>query len=163
MPPRRFLPFVLCIFSLAACSGDQNGAPSKTPPPKTAPANAESASPQAPAAVVEKPPAGVTPIPAKAEAPPPAPVTATTKPIDGEQIVRGVCMACHEAGMNGAPKFGDKFAWKPRIAQGRDKLYEHAMKGFRGMPPHGGNPTLSDDQIKAGVDYMVKAAGGYPN
>jgi cytochrome c5 len=63
--------------------------------------------------------------------------------------------------MNGAPKFANKIAWAPRIAQGKDKLYEHALKGLRGMPPRGGT-TLPDDQIKLAVDYMVKAAGGYP-
>ena len=80
---------------------------------------------------------------------------------DGAATVQGVCFACHQAGMNGAPKFGNKIAWAPRIAQGKDKLYEHALKGLRGMPPRGGT-TLPDDQIKLAVDYMVKAAGGYP-
>jgi cytochrome c5 len=70
-------------------------------------------------------------------------------------------MACHQAGMNGAPKFGNKVAWAPRIAQGREKLYEHAIKGLRGMPPKGGSTNLTDDQVKAAVDYMVKVAGGY--
>lgn len=80
---------------------------------------------------------------------------------EGEKIVHGICFACHQAGMNGAPKFQNKIAWAPRIAQGKDKLYEHALKGLRGMPPRGGNPSLSDDQVMAAVDYMVKAAGGY--
>ena len=62
--------------------------------------------------------------------------------------------------MNGAPKMGNKIAWQPRIAQGRDKLYDHAL---RGMPPRGGNPKLNDNEVKAAVDYLVKLAGGYPN
>jgi len=70
-------------------------------------------------------------------------------------------MACHQAGINGAPRFGNKVAWAPRIAQGREKLYENAVKGLRGMPPRGGNPNLNDDEVKAAVDYMVKLAGGY--
>ena len=80
---------------------------------------------------------------------------------DGAAVVQGLCFACHQAGMNGAPKFANKVAWAPRIAQGKDKLYENAIKGLRGMPPKGGSTNLSDDQVKAAVDYMVKAAGGY--
>jgi len=64
--------------------------------------------------------------------------------------------------MNGAPKFGNKVAWSQRIAQGRETLYNNAINGLRGMPPRGGNPALSDDEVKAAVDYMVRAAGGYP-
>jgi cytochrome c5 len=81
---------------------------------------------------------------------------------DGAAITQGLCFACHQAGMNGAPKFANKVAWAPRIAQGKEKLYEHAIKGLRGMPPRGGGANLTDDQVKAAVDYMVKASGGYP-
>jgi cytochrome c5 len=63
--------------------------------------------------------------------------------------------------MNGAPMFGNKIAWMPRVAQGKDKLYQNAINGLRGMPPRGGNPNLTDDQVKAAVDYMVTASGGY--
>lgn len=70
-------------------------------------------------------------------------------------------MACHQTGINGAPKIGNKIAWTPRIAQGREILYQHATNGLRGMPPRGGNASLSDDQVKAAVDYLVKLAGGY--
>ena len=69
---------------------------------------------------------------------------------------------CHGAGIAGAPKFGDKAAWAPRIAQGVNVLYTHAMGGFTGkggvMPPKGGNLALTDPDIKAAVDYMVAAA-----
>ena len=72
------------------------------------------------------------------------------------------CVACHGAGVAGAPKLGDKADWGPRIAQGNDTLYQHAIQGFTGkkgmMPPKGGNTTLPDDQVKAGVDYMVSQA-----
>jgi cytochrome c5 len=71
-------------------------------------------------------------------------------------------MACHAAGVAGAPKTGDKSAWTPRIAQGANVLYDHALKGFQGkagvMPAKGGNTALSDDDVKAAVDYMVGAA-----
>ncbi|HEX7043359.1 MAG TPA: cytochrome c5 family protein, partial [Burkholderiales bacterium] len=57
------------------------------------------------------------------------------------------------------PKFGDKAAWKDRVAQGMPTLYEHAIKGYQGktgfMPPKGGNASLSDNAVKAAVDYMV--------
>ena len=62
---------------------------------------------------------------------------------------------CHAAGLAGAPKYADKAAWKPRIAQGLPTLYEHAVKGIRAMPPKGGSASLSDAEVDAAVDYMV--------
>lgn len=74
---------------------------------------------------------------------------------DGEGTYKSTCFACHGTGAAGAPKFGDKAAWKPRIAQGLDTLYNHALNGFKGMPPRGGNAGLSDEAVKAAVKYMV--------
>ena len=65
------------------------------------------------------------------------------------------CMVCHAAGIAGAPKAGDKTAWAPHLARGTDQLYMSAIKGFKAMPPKGGNPSLSDAEVKAAVDYMV--------
>jgi len=76
----------------------------------------------------------------------------------GEALFNQLCTACHTAGVNGAPKFGDKAAWAPRLATGMNTLYNAALRGLNGMPAKGGNPALPDDQVKAAVDYMVKAA-----
>ena len=80
----------------------------------------------------------------------------------GDKVYGQACVACHGAGVAGAPKLGDKAAWKDRIAQGNDKMYEHALKGFQGkagfMPAKGGRADFSDDDVKAGVDYMVSKA-----
>lgn len=88
--------------------------------------------------------------------------TANAAAADGAKVYNSTCAACHAAGVAGAPKFGDKAAWKDRVAQGNAKLYEHAIKGFQGktgfMPPKGGNGALSDAEVKAAVDHMVKAA-----
>lgn len=66
---------------------------------------------------------------------------------------------CHAAGVAGAPKPGDKADWGPRIAQGKDRLYKHAIEGFTGakgmMPARGGGTSLSDDEVKAAVDFMA--------
>lgn len=75
---------------------------------------------------------------------------------DGEKVYKGLCMSCHDAGVAGAPKLGDKEAWKARIATGNDALYETAIKGKGAMPPKGGNAKLTDDEVKAAVDYMVE-------
>ena len=84
---------------------------------------------------------------------------AATAQASGENTYKTACFACHGTGAAGAPKLGDKAAWKDRIAQGNEKLYEHSLKGFKGakgvMPPKGGRPNLTDDQIKAVVAYMV--------
>lgn len=73
----------------------------------------------------------------------------------GEKLFNSVCAACHGTGLAGAPKFGDKAAWKPRIAQGIDVLYVHAINGKNAMPPKGGAVNASDADVKAAVDYMV--------
>ncbi len=73
----------------------------------------------------------------------------------GKSTYESSCAACHGAGVAGAPKFGDKAAWGPRIKQGMDTLHEHAIKGKGAMPPKGGNMSLSDADVKSAVDYMV--------
>lgn len=89
-------------------------------------------------------------------------VPAANAAASGESTYKNSCSVCHAAGVAGAPKFGDKAAWKDRIAQGKDTLYEHALKGFQGkvgfMPAKGGNAALPDEDVKAAVDYMVDAA-----
>lgn len=78
----------------------------------------------------------------------------------GEETFKSVCFACHLNGVAGAPKFGDKAAWAPRIAQGMKTLETHALHGFTGksgtMPAKGGNTALPDADVKAAVAYMVK-------
>ncbi len=78
---------------------------------------------------------------------------------DGQQVYQAACVACHDAGIAGAPKTGDKGQWAKRIAKGVGTLYASAVNGIQGsagvMPPKGGNPALSDAEVKAAVDYMV--------
>jgi cytochrome c5 len=114
-----------------------------------------------------KEPAAPAP-PAPGPAPNPAAATAAATPpatpakSDGKKVFDTACAACHGAGIAGAPKFGDKAAWAPRIAQGINALDTHALQGFQGkagvMPPKGGYASLSDADVKAAVDYMVSAA-----
>jgi len=68
------------------------------------------------------------------------------------------CTVCHATGAAGAPKFGDKAAWGPRIAKGKETLYAHAISGFNSMPAKGLCFDCSDEEIKATVDYMVDNA-----
>lgn len=84
-----------------------------------------------------------------------APVAAASSGADGKGTYTASCSACHATGAAGAPKLGDKGAWKNRIAQGNDTLFDHAISGFKGMPAKGGNASLSDDAVKAAVKYMV--------
>jgi len=91
-----------------------------------------------------------------------ATATATQVSADaGEKLFGSVCTTCHTAGLMGAPKLADKAAWAPRIAQGKDTLYKHAIGGYQGkagvMPAKGGSQA-SDDEVKAAVDYMVSKA-----
>lgn len=77
----------------------------------------------------------------------------------GKAIWEGTCQVCHLNGVAGAPPLGNARAWAPRIAKGEDTLVSHALNGFTGeegsMPARGGNPQLSDDQIRLAVRYMV--------
>jgi cytochrome c5 len=79
--------------------------------------------------------------------------------LPGEQVYNMACVACHGAGVAGAPKFGDAAAWGPRIGKGADTLHKHAIEGIQGsagfMPPKGGRVDLSDQSIINAVDYMV--------
>lgn len=80
-------------------------------------------------------------------------------PKDGHELFETACKACHGAGIAGAPRIGDKVAWGPRLAQGKATLYEHSTKGFQGktgvMPAKGGRVDLSDELVRASVDYMI--------
>ncbi len=76
----------------------------------------------------------------------------------GKSVYESSCAACHTAGVAGAPKTGDKAAWAPRLKAGKDALYAAVIKGKGAMPPKGGNPALSDADIKASVDYLTGLA-----
>lgn len=88
-----------------------------------------------------------------------APTVGLPVPKNAEELYNAACSACHAQGIGGAPRIGDKAAWAPRIAQGKDTLYKRAIEGFQGsaglMPPKGGRVDLADDLIRQGVDYMV--------
>ncbi len=94
---------------------------------------------------------------AKLEAPAQG-AAAADLPANGEAAYQKICAACHAAGVAGAPKIGDRADWGPRIAQGKDTLYKHAIGGYQGgkgiMPAKGGT-TWPDDLIRAAVDHMV--------
>ena len=114
-----------------------------------------------------KEPAAPAAAPAPAPAPTPAPAAASststpatkvaTAAQDGKAVYESTCIACHGIGVANAPKFGDKKAWAPHLMHGVDHLYENAIKGINAMPPRGGNLTLSDADVKAAVDFMLKA------
>lgn len=86
--------------------------------------------------------------------------TTARAPQSGEAVYNATCLACHDAGIAGAPKTGDVETWKARIEQGMAVLAAHAIDGFQGqtgfMPAKGGNAALSDGEVKAAVAYMVE-------
>jgi cytochrome c5 len=134
---------------------NQSGAKFKEPEVKATPA-------AAPAATEASAPAAAQPAAPAAAAPAPAPAAPAAASADaGKKLFESTCQACHGSGVAGAPKFGDKAAWAPRLKEGKATLYEHAIKGFQGksgmMPPKGGS-AASDEEVKAAVDYMAAAA-----
>jgi len=109
-----------------------------------------------PVAPVSAPSAGGQREPVKSAMAPPSPIR------DGQQVYQTTCVVCHGAGIAGAPKLEDKGQWTARIAKGVDTLYASAVNGVQGsagvMPARGGNPALSNAEVKAAVDYMVVVA-----
>lgn len=131
------MPFVLAVslaVLLSACGKQESPAPEAAAPAPAAPE-----------------------VTAAAPAPVEPPVVAANDV--GKKVYGNVCSLCHAAAVAGAPKPGDKADWAPRIAQGTDVLYKHALEGFTGakgmMPARGGSTTLSDDDVKAAVNFMV--------
>lgn len=136
----KMTPYVLAIslaVLLSACGKQEDAAPAAS-----APAMSEAAAP------------AVEP---EAAAPAVEPVAVANDL--GKKVYGNVCSMCHAVGAAGAPKPGDQTDWAPRIAQGMDVLYKHSIEGYTGakgvMPARGGSTTLSDDEVKASVDYMV--------
>lgn len=83
--------------------------------------------------------------------------------IAGREVWMGTCAECHITGRLDAPKIADKSDWAPRIAQGMDVMYKHAIEGFTGdtfneMPAKGGNRDLTDEQVKQAVRFVVSAS-----
>jgi len=139
---------------------NQAGATFKEPAvPAAAPVTAAADAPAAPLPAPAPAPvtAAATPAPVAA-----APATPTMASADaGKALYNQACAMCHGAGIAGAPKFGDKAVWAPRLAQGAAVLYQHAIGGFQGkagvMPPKGGS-SAPDADVKAAVDFMAAAA-----
>jgi len=87
--------------------------------------------------------------------------------VPGKQLYDGLCFSCHGTGLPNIPQVGKAEDWTDRIANGNALLYERAIVGFTGasgmvMPPKGGNASLSDDEVRAAVDYMVANSQAVP-
>ena len=85
-------------------------------------------------------------------------MASTAMAADGKAVYDQTCALCHAAGVAGAPKFGDKAAWAPRIATGKAALVASVTKGKNAMPAKGGNAALSADDLSAAVDYILSQA-----
>ena len=75
----------------------------------------------------------------------------------GKKVYEKTCSLCHGTDAMGAPEFGNKEAWAKVLKQGKDTVYKNAINGKNGMPPRGGT-SLSDDEIKQVVDYMIESS-----
>ena len=147
MPPKGGAPQLTDaeVARAVAFMANQSGAKFTEPPVQAAaPAQAAAAPGAAPAAPA-----------AAAAAAAPAAAAASSGGGNGKAVYDSSCVACHGAGVAGAPKLGDKAAWAPRLAQGIDALRQAAIKGKNAMPPKGGNAALSDADVSAAVDFMA--------
>lgn len=135
------------VYMLAGTGYDVAGA---------APAPA-AAAPAAPAAAAPAAAAPAAATPAVAAAP-----AAASGGKPGEEVYNMACMACHAAGVAGAPKFGDKAAWEPRAAQGIDGLLNSVTTGKGAMPPKAGRTDLDPTDLRNAILYMLGKAGVNP-
>ena len=78
--------------------------------------------------------------------------------LDAETVYNGACVACHGAGIAGAPATGDASQWAARLAKGSETLYSSAINGIGAMPAKGGQVNLSDEAVKAAVDFIIEAS-----
>lgn len=76
---------------------------------------------------------------------------------DGKSVYDATCVACHATGVANAPKLGDKAAWAPRVATGKEALFKAVITGKGAMPPKAGNANLAEADIRAAIDYMLAA------
>lgn len=137
--------------SMASASMEKKEEPAA---PKMAETPSAPAAPAAPTAPDTSATATTTAMATK-EAAPAAASPSAERIAQGEKVYKGACFACHDAGVAGSPKTGDIAAWTARIAAGNDAMYNAAINGKGVMPPKGGNMSISDDDVKAAVDYMV--------
>ncbi|MGV3626909.1 MAG: c-type cytochrome [Betaproteobacteria bacterium] len=153
-----FIVPVTVIIMLAQLAMDGNRKPEATAASEEAvakrlkPAGSVVVDPNAPA------PVAAAPVVAVAAPGAAAPAAAGGDAAKGKSVYDAACMACHAAGVAGAPKTGDKAGWAPRLKTGKDALYTAAIKGKGAMPAKGGNASLSDGDVKAAVDYLIGLA-----
>ena len=149
---------VLVMFALMALAMHLY---SQNPPPTSPTEKAETAARVAPVGAVYAGDTGKAALAAAQEAAKQAAASqvAYGGTTDGKTIFGNLCTTCHTTAATGAPVITDKGAWAPRVAQGLDTLVKHATEGFQGskglMPAKGGNPALTDAQVKATVEWMV--------
>jgi cytochrome c5 len=144
------------VVYMTAAAGGKFAEPAA--PATTGATAATAAAPATDAVAVASPPVAVAaPVVAPAAAPAAAATTTVTAAGGGESLYKQLCVTCHASGVVGAPKFGDKTAWAPRIQTGLDALTASAIKGKGAMPPKGGS-AASDADIRSAVEYMVGAA-----
>jgi cytochrome c5 len=75
-----------------------------------------------------------------------------------QKIYASTCRTCHDSGLLGAPRLGNKDEWAPRVSKGRAVLLDHTINGFQKMPPRGGRPSLTSKDLGLVLDYMLSAS-----
>lgn len=86
--------------------------------------------------------------------------SAQNRELSGREVVAAVCARCHQKGLNGAPRIGDKAAWAKLASRGLTGLTQSALKGVRLMPAHGDDASLGDIEVERAITYMVNQSGG---
>lgn len=146
------LASALVAVMLTACGGGEDVGGADDVAERLKPVGSVAVAGKEPAA-----PAAVAPAEKEAPAAPAAEAAAPAAGVDGEAVYKKACLACHLAGVAGAPKVGDKAGWEPRLAKGMDALLASAIKGVPGtaMSPRGACANCTDEELKAAIEFMA--------
>ena len=155
----KLLITLMMAASLAACSQETKQEAQEPAQAVASEAQNEAASTAGSAASAAPETAAPAAEPASAEAKPEEKAEASSAKADGKAVFEANCKMCHGGTIPGAPVVGKNDDWAPRIKQGKETLHKHALEGFKAMPAKGGNASLSDDEVKAAVDYMANQSG----
>lgn len=148
---RQTLIAIASLALLYGCGGKNKEVAASAPAPATVAVPATAAALTPPSTTQSQP-----------DAAKPLAVAAVHDLKTGEKVYKSTCSICHKTGLKGAPRLGKKDEWESRLARGNEVLYDHAINGYTGkkgtMPSRGSNARLTEEEVKAAVDYMTTHA-----
>lgn len=73
----------------------------------------------------------------------------------GKKLYNELCVACHAAGVDGAPRVGMPADWSALLPLGADTLYKAVIEGPDHMYSVAGSAVKSEGEVRAMLGYML--------